>query len=260
VVFHPETPSEMKEAYMFKKFFLSIAGSATSCGCFVPLVLGVITTMLLCGLRLISDRFAGMLFLLTFIVSILATVIFTVIRKKYIAHVDDYDESRELETRKLIKLNSNGVVEAGDKFWGKDGVFVVYIPYCFGGYFDTETTIGYVLDSVHVRVQVHLTVWVENHNQDMRGFDPQELYDKLIQDGQHHLMTWIAMEFKRTAENSPAVREAFEKNAKKQPFYLIQALNTALKKIDFHRPLANITSVETKIASSVDVSSTVTLE
>lgn len=239
---------------MVKGYLLAVAEFATTTG----FTLGLFP-ILIFGILLIAlgHREAGTsLMCVGFVAGITLAVIQTHCRSTYIAHVDDYKDLWVDGRLVLLKVKDGRVLAAGLKFWGKDNVCLVGIPYAWDGKFETQTKISRKIGEVTISIVIGLTAYLregeeESGENPLRGFQAQELFDNVVQSGCLTVGEWLAGAFKEAAEKTPAIQIAFAEYGRGTPFLFASAIQEALRQVSFKCRLSNVTSV----AAMVEVAS-----
>lgn len=238
-----------------KKYLLFISDATILMGFFIPFLFGCSIIGIVYFIH--PEIIHGWWFTCIFVLSIALVIWTAIVRYKNITNVNDFSDSNRA-FRKLLKVENGKVIAVGDKFWGKEDVHHVYIPHIWNDRkFQVQTTIGHVIRSVNISVNVELTVHVKEAPEDdkLYGFNPQEIYDYVIKNNDCSIREWLAKEF-TTAADTPTIRALFEANADKHPFVLLLALSDELKKTRFEYRFTNITSIDVRMSRDSNVDAT----
>lgn len=185
------------------------------------------------------------------------------IARKCDFYKEDLSYRRGLEYSTLIKVQRGKVVGVGGRFWGKDGVHLVIVPWIICERCFLPLTLSKLVGTVLVSVKASLEVFVSSEedsgdqkNLRVQGFSAQELYDKVIEAGHENVGAWLVASFTKAAGNSEVI-QVFETFGKaEQPYAFLNAMNLALKQVPFKCELSNISEVRVKVEAEAPLFAT----
>lgn len=167
-----------------------------------------------------------------------------IIKNEHFRSLDQYARG----TLRLMKVVNEQVVGFDRKFWKSDTVYPVVIPWCSGGFFTTSVWLTKLVRDIEVSVKIELTAYVtdgdESHTHFRAGFVPQEVYEVVTKNGYDMITTWLSAAFKKAADNTASIQQAFEQSHKTDPFSFAEAIAQALPNVRYRKLLSNITRVE----------------
>jgi len=234
---------------MFKKYLLATADAATACGFIVPLVFFTLLCLLFLALGIESAVVAVLI--AAVLGGIVGMYVQTGLREKYIVHVDDYCGNMGSSTRVwLLKKMPNGAVVSGKRFWGKENVVPVVLPWVGeDGEFSIVVSLRHSYAGVRVvTVGVTLTFRVLPSEDELaegvlpNGFVARELWDMAEAGSRNDLELCLTRLFLLAAEKTPAITEAFLRE-QIDAYKLALAIREVLPKVGFQLPFSNILSV-----------------
>lgn len=143
----------------------------------------------------------------------------------------------------FLRVDEGGkVVDSGNPIWGRKNVHWCGLPFIWeGNDFAISTTISCPVGNIScVSVEVMLRVFLN-----LKGFNPQELYDHVIMMGHGSVVKWLSTTFQLATKSTGRVQQACDQFANsREPVTFIEALTTALRELPFSgQPLSNISHI-----------------
>jgi len=157
---------------------------------------------------------------------------------------------------RVLYVKDGRVVASGTAVWARgDDVICITLPWLDRDReFDVLVPISQVVDGVRVSFSIALTVTTtadeSTRHETFRGFDPQELYDKVVAGGYHSVVAWIADTCRQAFEGSADVRGAVALSVHgfQNPHTLARRVQEALRQVPLSgHPLSNIRGIRATV-------------
>ncbi len=210
--------------------FMAIGGLATGA------VLGAALNLILTLLNIATVKQPIELYIL--VTSLLGAVVFVMIRKKYISHVDDYSAT--------ALLWHDGKAFAAKARWGKN-VLPINLPALTEGKISFNDQKVYTVGGRWVRIMTHYTITIALHEDEfLLGFNADELFKIAFNDRTTDVSVWLRVKFQKVQEAEIAGLLLRVDD----PIAFARRAKVLLEMADFRSKVAdltNITSVKAKV-------------
>lgn len=236
---------------IMKRYFLGIA-EMPMLGPLMILTVGFPITVLISLLLGLSLEVLGIGALITSLAALFSIPVYGWARKNRVSLVSDFVpySARKRGSGKFFLLSKkyDKVYMAGS-FWGKEDVHLIELPFMVNGQFSIDVEISQPVGREdkrlalpkHVAVEVALTVETDG------DFSPSELYQHVILNKFDSVELWLRNFFKRSAEHTLTVVQAFQERGNHHPTELAHAVEEVIGQVKFDQPFTNIVRIRAKV-------------